>query len=199
MSRRRWASQDDWETTPGGLIVPAPRTRLIKRFIGWMGAAKCCCAPSGCSNYGPFVGTQPSSILLDVSGVVDDVCNKCAWMNGTWEIPWWSQSISGTECYVYYTQVISDEDSDRDTCCEPGDAYSMSVSFAIQGSSGIRYIAAGIQENCALNPSIDQVHYKLQESVTTQYPNTSGTIWTLPFDYDLDCDGSDAVVTVEIP
>ena len=203
--KRRGMVDDRWERTGAGLFVPRRPTLPTRRFVvGKLGGIKCCCAnPLGCDySNGPFVGTAPTSILLDVSGVVNDVCEKCAWMNGSWEIPWWSASSGGGACAVYYTHVFDAEESDRDTCCYPftsdPDVYSVSVSFTINTSSGFRNIAAGVQAHCALVDP-ESISYNKQESTTEEYSIDSGTQWTIPFTSDHDCDGSIAVVTVEIP
>lgn len=167
----------------------------------------CCCeeTPLFCNMpWGPFVGTHPTSILLDVSGVANDVCQKCGWMNGSWEIPWWSASNNGNgTCSVYYTHVFSAEESDRDTCCYPftsaPDIYSVSISFTLNAISGFRSISAGVQANCAL-VTPESITYRLQQDGNLhQFPITPGSKWTIPFVTDHDCDGSGATVTVEIP
>jgi hypothetical protein len=85
---------DAWRRSNGGLWLP--------RLFGDVEYGWCCCEEEGgCGTYGPLLYEETATVLVSISGIVDDAAD-CVWANGDYEPTYASTLNYGTYCRVLY-------------------------------------------------------------------------------------------------
>jgi hypothetical protein len=98
MAKRQYQRRESGLLIPGSDHVELPQRRVFDSRR-WMGRRRCCCEGGGGPTYVCdycSTGTDADEYQVDISGIVDETCNECGSLNGSYVL----QRCS--DCYWRY-------------------------------------------------------------------------------------------------